>query len=318
VPASLRQHAADEQLTTQQQQQVRHAAYWGAVLPAAAESWQQLPSAAWLGSRVLAAAAAHGAPITCTPVVGLVQAATQPEQAQPEPAPSAAPAGQDVAAAETAALRLELQVNLSHASNGIHIYHDQNRGSDWDFPTVLLISSSVLIMKYKQAAGAREAAAVAALGAEQAAHGVTKDAAEGRVQEALASSTTAVKSSRVSALTSLTAVQQQAYAPAPGGETHMRSDLWDLWDLWDLKSGGGHWWQVALEASQRALASERAAHRDTRERARAAVATVAETLAQEQATSAPLRRQTEAALQQLVELLEWWCGRCQWQWVPTN
>jgi hypothetical protein len=31
---------------------------------------------------------------------------------------------------------------------------------------------------------------------------------------------------------------------------------------------------------------------------------VAETLAQEQATSAPLRRQTEAALQQLVELLE--------------
>eukprot|EP01047_Picozoa_sp_COSAG01_P059090 COSAG01_NODE_7049_length_3376_cov_32.391822_5_plen_81_part_00 len=80
-------------------------------------------------------------------------------------------------------------------------------------------------MKYQQAAGAREAAAVAALGAEQAAHGATKDAAEGRVQEALASSTTAVKSSRVSALTSLTAVQQQAYAPAPGGETHMRSDL---------------------------------------------------------------------------------------------
>jgi hypothetical protein len=37
VPASLRQHAADEQLTTQQQQQVRHAAYWGVVLPAAAE-----------------------------------------------------------------------------------------------------------------------------------------------------------------------------------------------------------------------------------------------------------------------------------------
>eukprot|EP01049_Picozoa_sp_SAG25_P022728 SAG25_NODE_9244_length_381_cov_0.737589_1_plen_31_part_10 len=31
-------------------------------------------------------------------------------------------------------------------------------------------------MKYQQAAGALEAAAVAALGAEQAAHGATKDA----------------------------------------------------------------------------------------------------------------------------------------------
>jgi hypothetical protein len=28
------------------------------------------------------------------------------------------------------------------------IYHDKNRGSDWDSPTVLFISSSVLITKY--------------------------------------------------------------------------------------------------------------------------------------------------------------------------